>query len=63
VLDILVAQVVLQRAGILAIIRQLEAAGVAQHVRMDGKWQPNTDRNIRRELRRLFFFLDLLEGT
>ena len=33
------AQVVLQRAGIVAVIRQLEAAGVAQHVRMDGKWQ------------------------
>lgn len=63
-----------QVAGIVAVIRQLEAAGVAQHVRMDGKWQlggyaealdgeADTDRNIRRELRRLFFFLDLLDGT
>jgi hypothetical protein len=30
---------VAQVAGIVAVIRQLEAAGVAQHVRMDGKWQ------------------------
>ena len=66
-----------QVAGIVAVIRQLEAAGVAQHVRMDGKWQLGgyaealdelmerriPDRNIRRELRRRFFFLDLLDGT
>jgi hypothetical protein len=37
VLDILVAEVMLQRAGVVAVIGQLEAAGVPQHVWMDGK--------------------------
>jgi hypothetical protein len=37
VLNVLVAQIVLQGASILAVIGQLEAAGMAQHVRMDGK--------------------------
>jgi hypothetical protein len=37
VLDILVPEVVLQSARIVAIVGELEAAGVAQHVRMDGK--------------------------
>ena len=31
---------VLQRAGVVAIVGELEAAGVAQHVRMDCKWHP-----------------------
>ena len=34
-LDILVPEVVLQGAGIVAVVGQLEAAGMAQHVRMD----------------------------
>jgi hypothetical protein len=37
VLDILVAEIVLQGASIVAVIGQLEAAGMAQHVRMDGE--------------------------
>jgi hypothetical protein len=37
VLDISVAQIVLQSAGVVAIVGQFEAAGVAQHVGMDGK--------------------------
>src|SRR5262245_28685167 len=36
-LDILVAEIVLQGASIVAVIGQLEAAGMAQHVRMDGE--------------------------
>jgi hypothetical protein len=39
VLYILVPEIVLQRAGIVAVIGQLEAAGMSQHVRMDGKRQ------------------------
>src|SRR6266436_1952906 len=37
--DVAVTQEVLQRAGIDAVIGKLEAAGVAQHVRMNGKWK------------------------
>jgi hypothetical protein len=37
VLDVPVAEIGLQRAGVVAIIGQLEAAGVPQHVRMDRK--------------------------
>jgi len=37
VLDILVTEVVLQTPGIVAVVGELEAAGVPQHVRMDGK--------------------------
>jgi hypothetical protein len=37
VLDVLVAKVVLQGAGVVAIIGEFEAAGMAQHVRMHGK--------------------------
>jgi hypothetical protein len=33
-LDVAVTQVTLQRPGVLALIRELEAAGVPQHVRM-----------------------------
>ena len=36
-LDILVAKVMLQRASIVAIVGELIAAGVTQHVRMDAK--------------------------
>jgi hypothetical protein len=39
VLDILVPEVVLQRSGIVAIVGEFEAAGMPQHVRMDGKRQ------------------------
>jgi len=37
VLNVLVAQIVLQGASIVAVIGQLEAAGMTQHVRMDGE--------------------------
>jgi hypothetical protein len=37
VLDILVPEIVLQGAGIVAIVGELEAASVPQHVWMDGK--------------------------
>jgi hypothetical protein len=33
--DVLVSEVVLQRPGIVALIGELQAAGVAQHMRMD----------------------------
>ena len=36
-LDILVAEVVLQGSRIVTVIGEPEAAGVPQHVRMDGK--------------------------
>jgi len=36
-LDIPVPEVTLQRAGIVALVRQGEAAGMAQHVRVDGE--------------------------
>ena len=36
-LNVLVAQIVLQGASIVAVIGQLEAAGMAKHVRMDGE--------------------------
>jgi hypothetical protein len=39
VLDILVPKVMLQGAGIVAVVGQFEAAGMAQHVRMDRKRQ------------------------
>src|SRR6516165_38117 len=38
VLDVLVPEVVLQGPGVMAIIGQLEATGVAQHVRVDREW-------------------------
>lgn len=38
-LDILVPQVMLDSAGVLAVVRQLEAGGVPQHVGMDGQAQ------------------------
>src|SRR5262249_49143490 len=38
VLDVLVAEVVLQGARVVAVIGQLEAAGVAKHVRVDREW-------------------------
>jgi hypothetical protein len=34
-----VAEIVLERAGVVAVVGELEAAGMAQHVRMDGKRQ------------------------
>jgi len=37
VLDILVAEIMLQRAGIVAVIGKFIAAGMSQHVWMDGK--------------------------
>jgi hypothetical protein len=38
-LDIFMAEVVLQSARIVAIVRQFEPAGMAKHVRVDCKWQ------------------------
>ena len=37
--DVAVAQEVLQRTGVDALVGELEAAGMAQHVRMNGKGQ------------------------
>lgn len=39
-LDIFMAQIVLQRTSILPVIGQLEATGMAQHVRMHRKPDP-----------------------
>ena len=36
-LDTLMAEIVLQRAGTMAILGELEAASVTKHVRMDGE--------------------------
>ena len=41
VLDVLVPEVVLDRAGVVAVVRELVPAAVAEHVGMDGK--PNAD--------------------
>jgi hypothetical protein len=41
-LNVLVPQVSLQRPGILAVVRQLVAAGVAQHVRMALETEPSS---------------------
>jgi len=38
VLNVLVPEVVLQGPGVMAIVRELEPAGVAKHVRVDRKW-------------------------
>jgi hypothetical protein len=38
VLDILMTEVVLERASIMAIVRELVPAGMAEHVRVDAKW-------------------------
>src|SRR5262245_4166451 len=38
VLDVLVPEVVLQGPRVVAVIGQLEAAGMAKHVRVDWKW-------------------------
>jgi hypothetical protein len=38
VLDVLVAEIVLQGSGVDALIGQLEAAGMAQHLRVNLKW-------------------------
>ena len=35
-LDVLVAEVALQRTGVQAVVRELEVAGVPEHVRVDG---------------------------
>jgi hypothetical protein len=40
VLDILVAEVVLQRAGVVSIVGQLEPVGVPQHVWVGWEGQP-----------------------
>jgi hypothetical protein len=37
-LDILMTEIMLQRASIVAIVRKLVPAGVAEHVRVDAKW-------------------------
>ena len=37
-LDVLVAEVVLQGPRVVAIVGELEPAGVAKHVRVDRKW-------------------------
>src|SRR5262245_66350954 len=39
VLDVLVAEVVLQGPRVVTIIGQLEPARMAKHVRVDGEWQ------------------------
>ena len=38
VLDVLVPEVVLQGPGVVAIICELEPAGMAEHVRVDREW-------------------------
>src|SRR5262245_59542630 len=38
VLDVLVPEVVLQGARVMAIVGELEPAGMAQHVRVDREW-------------------------
>src|SRR6516165_4236820 len=38
VLDVLVPEVVLEGARVVAVIRELEPTGVAKHVRVDRKW-------------------------
>jgi hypothetical protein len=38
VLDVLVPEVVLQGSRVVAIIGQLEPAGMAKHVRVDRQW-------------------------
>ena len=38
VLDVLVAKVVLQGPGVMAIVGELEPAGMAKHVRVDREW-------------------------
>ena len=38
VLDVLVPEVVLQGPGVMAIVRELEPAGMAKHVRVDREW-------------------------
>src|SRR3954452_11637692 len=40
VLDVAVAQPLLQGAGVLAVVGQLEAAGAPEHVRVDGEGEP-----------------------
>ena len=45
VLDVAVPQIGLQRAGIDAVIGELEAAGVAQHVRVH--WETEIGRNAK----------------
>ena len=39
-LDIFVAEIVLQSSGIVAIIGELVPAGMPEHVRMDWEWHP-----------------------
>ena len=38
VLNVLVPEVVLQRPRVVAIVGELEPAGMAKHVRVDGEW-------------------------
>src|SRR5262249_51090807 len=38
VLDVLMPEVVLQGARVVAIVGELEPAGMAEHVRVDGEW-------------------------
>jgi hypothetical protein len=38
VLNVLVAKIVLQGSGVVAVIGELVSAGVPEHVRMDAKW-------------------------
>jgi hypothetical protein len=38
VLNVLVPEVVLQGPGVMAIVRELEPAGMAKHVWVDGEW-------------------------
>ena len=39
VLDVAMAEVVLQRPGVLAVVGEFVAAGVPQHVRVGREWQ------------------------
>ena len=50
VLDVPVPEVVLNRPGVVALVRELEAAGVAEHVRVDRKAEPRGSTRPRDDL-------------
>ena len=52
VLDVLVTQVVLDRTRIMAIVGQLVACSMTQHVRVDGEPKPSTASGARDDLPR-----------
>lgn len=47
VLDVAVAQIMLQRSGVHAVVGELVAAGMAQHVWMDREWDAGLDTGTR----------------